>query len=63
VITKVLLEYDIILYPPGMGMLCILCHPVSDFSSRYVIPIFERTKLLNMAVIRVKEIQMFKNSK
>jgi hypothetical protein len=37
-----MLEYDIILYPPGMGMLCVLCHPVSDFSSRDVIHIFER---------------------
>jgi hypothetical protein len=39
VITKVMLEYDIILYPAGMGILCLLCHPVSDFSSRDVIPI------------------------
>jgi hypothetical protein len=54
-----MLEYYIILYPPGMGILCILCHPFSDFSSRDVIPIFE--KLLNMAVISVNDLQMFTN--
>lgn len=37
-----MLEYDIILYPPGMDILCILCHPFSGFSSRDVIPIFEK---------------------
>lgn len=44
VISKVMLEYDIILYPPGMSTLCIMLYPISGFSSRDVIPIFEKKK-------------------
>lgn len=57
-----MLESDIILYPPGRGILCFLCHSFPDFSSRDVIPIFEKKKLLNMAVISVNDLQMFKNN-
>jgi hypothetical protein len=39
-----MLEYDIILYPPGMSTLCIMLYPISGFSSRDVIPIFEKKK-------------------
>lgn len=51
-ISDVMLEYDIILYSPGMSI-CILLHTVFYFSSRDVIPIFKI--LLNMAVISMNE--------